>query len=414
MRSKFLETAAAGPARGEPVSEGAARPPPPLQAMACSLLSCLIMLQKTASQALRSCLLLTALLAAGCAQYKPFNSVDYLREQYTREVGRQDAAQIAVPFELDDEIRAELAKLPRLQSELRRVNQVNEFVFDGLQLQYLLTPTRDAVATYETRAGNCLSFVNLFVGVARELGLNPYYVEVTDLQKWNHRDGMVVSQGHIVAGMYIDGVLRTFDFLPYRQKAYKDFKPIDDLTAAAHYYNNLGAEALLAGDLGRARELLTTATRIAPRFDKAINNLGVVQARGGEPEKALETYQRGLAISPDNSTLLTNMARAFQQLGRNADASQLLAKIEDANTTNPFFFIYQAEVALSRGENSRALDYVTRALRLDSELPEVHLGLVKVYMALGDLEKARHHLGRALKLDATNQDALQYARLLGQ
>jgi len=372
------------------------------------------MLQKTASQALRSCLLLTALLAAGCAQYKPFNSVDYLREQYTREVGRQDAAQIAVPFELDDEIRAELAKLPRLQSELRRVNQVNEFVFDGLQLQYLLTPTRDAVATYETRAGNCLSFVNLFVGVARELGLNPYYVEVTDLQKWNHRDGMVVSQGHIVAGMYIDGVLRTFDFLPYRQKAYKDFKPIDDLTAAAHYYNNLGAEALLAGDLGRARELLTTATRIAPRFDKAINNLGVVQARGGEPEKALETYQRGLAISPDNSTLLTNMARAFQQLGRNADASQLLAKIEDANTTNPFFFIYQAEVALSRGENSRALDYVTRALRLDSELPEVHLGLVKVYMALGDLEKARHHLGRALKLDATNQDALQYARLLGQ
>ena len=57
---------------------------------------------------------------------------------------------------------------------------------------------------------------------------------------------------------------------------------------------------------------------------------------------------------------------------------------------------------------------MVRALRLDSELPEVHLGLVKVYLALGDLEKARHYLGRALKLDATNQDALQYARLLGQ
>ena len=68
---------------------------------------------------------------------------------------------------------------------------------------------------------------------------------------------MVVSQGHIVAGMYLDGVLRTFDFLPYRQKAYKDFKPIDDLTAAAHYYNNLGAEALLGRRPRRApRELL--------------------------------------------------------------------------------------------------------------------------------------------------------------
>ncbi len=71
-------------------------------------------------------------------------------------------------------------------------------------------------------------------------------------------------------------------------------------------------------------------------------------------------------------------------------------------------------MALSRNESAKALDYMARALRLDSELPEVHLGFVKVYFQLGDMEKARHHLGRALKLDATNQDALQYARLLGQ
>jgi len=239
-------------------------------------------------------------------------------------------------------------------------------------------------------------------------------VEVTDLQKWNHRDGMVVSQGHIVAGMYLDGVLRTFDFLPYRQKAYREFKPVDDLTAAAHYYNNLGAEALLAGNLERANELITTASRIAPRFDKAINNLGVIQARQGDPAKALETYQRGLAISPESSTILINMAHALQQLGRSQEADQTLAKVETENTTNPFFFIYEGEVALGRGETDKALDYMVRALRLDSELPEVHLGFVKVYLALGDLEKARHYLDRALKLDATNQDALQYARLLGK
>jgi tetratricopeptide (TPR) repeat protein len=368
------------------------------------------MLDETPGKAL----LLAALVAAGCAQYQPLDSVGFLRQQYAKEVGPEAAARIEVPFELDDEIRARLGKLPPLSSELRRINQVNDFVFDGLRLQYALTPTRNAVSTYRSQQGNCLSFVNLFVGVARQLGLNPYYVEVTDLQKWNHREGMVVSQGHIVAGMYLDGVLRTFDFLPYRQKAYRDFKPIDDLTAAAHYYNNLGAEALFAGDLERARELLGTATRIAPRFEKAINNLGVALARGGQPEKALELYQRGLEVSPDDPTILTNMVRALQQLGRNGEAGQLLAKIEDSSTTNPFFFIYQGEIALGRGDTEKALAYMVRALRLDSELPEVQLGFVKVYLATGDLEKARHHLGRALKLDATNQDALQYARLLGQ
>lgn len=359
-------------------------------------------------------LLSSSLLAAGCTQYKPLDTVSYLRQQYAKEIGPQAASQVEVPFELDDQIRASLGKLPPLSSELRRINQVNDFIFDGLHLQYALAPTKNAVDTYRTRAGNCLSFVNLFVGVSRELGLTPYYVEVTDLQKWNHREGMVVSQGHIVAGMYLDGVLRTFDFLPYRQKAYRDFQPIDDLTAAAHYYNNLGAEALLGGDLPRARELITTATRVAPRFDKAINNLGVIQARSGEPAKALETYQRGLAISPENPTILINMARALQQLGRGQEADQTLARVESENTTNPFFFIYEGEVALGRGDTDKALDYMVRALRLDSELPEVHLGFVKVYLALGDLEKARHYLDRALKLDATNQDALQYARLLGK
>jgi len=362
----------------------------------------------------RILLLSLALSALGCAEHKPLDTAAYLRQQYAKEIGPQAASQVEVPFELDDSIRGSLKTLPPLASELRRINQVNDFIFDGLHLQYALAPTKNAIDTYRTRSGNCLSFVNLFVGVAREVGLTPYYVEVTDLQKWNHREGMVVSQGHIVAGMYLDGVLRTFDFLPYRQKAYREFNPIDDLTAAAHYYNNLGAEALLAGNLERARELITTATRIAPRFDKAINNLGVIQARAGDPAKALETYQRGLAISPDNSTILVNMARALQELGRAGEADQMLAKVEAENTTNPLFFLYEGELALARGETDKALDYMVRALRLDSELPEVHLGFVKVYLALGDLEKARHYLDRALKLDATNQDALQYARLLGK
>jgi tetratricopeptide (TPR) repeat protein len=353
-------------------------------------------------------------LLAGCSQYQAFDSVSYLRQEYAKNVGQAEAARVEVPFELNEEIRAALKNMPPLQSELRRVNQVNDFIFDGLRLQYTLEPTRNAVETFRTRAGNCLSFVNLFVGVAREKGLNPQYVEVTDLQRWNHRDGMVVSQGHIVAGLYIDGVLRPFDFLPYRRKAYRDFKPIDDLTAAAHYYNNLGAEALLAGDLDRSRELLTVATRIAPRFEKAVNNLGVVLARSGRPAEALEVYQRALQIVPDDSTILTNMVRALQQLGRSEEANTLLAKIEDQNTTNPFFFVYQAEMAVGRADYDKAMELMVRALRLDSELPEVHLGFVKLFLATGDLEKAKHHLSRALTLDATHEDALRFARMMGE
>jgi tetratricopeptide (TPR) repeat protein len=351
-------------------------------------------------------------LAVACNPYRPVDTVSELRRDFAHKLGPAEAARVIVPYELNADIRSQMKKLPPINSELRTLNQVLGLIFERLNLRYVLTPTRTAVETFKAQEGNCLSFVNLFVGLARERGLNPFYVEVTDYQKWNYREGMVVSQGHIVGGMYLDGVLRTFDFVPNSKKAYKEFKPIDDLTATAHYYNNLGAESLLAGEMDRASQLLTVATRIAPKFVKSLNNLGVCQARTGKSQEALATYQKGLAVEPDNSTLLINLTRVYQQLGRSQEASDLLARIEASNTTNPFFFVYQGEVALAKGENDKALDYMMRAYRLDSEAPEVHVAFVKLYLAMGDLEKARHYLERALKLDATNREALKLARLL--
>jgi Flp pilus assembly protein TadD len=346
----------------------------------------------------------------GCSTYQPFDSVAHLRGQYAGAGGPGDP--LVVPFELDDEVRAALP-VNRAPSELRRLNQVMEVIFERLDLRYELQPTRTAVETFRDGRGNCLSFVNLFVGLARTNGLNPFYVEVEDYQTWNQRGGFVVSQGHIVAGMYLDGELKTYDFLPYRPKAYRDFNPIDDVTAAAHFYNNLGAEALLAGDPARARELITVATQIAPTFYKAVNNLGVILSREGDTAGALAAYERALELDPANSMVLTNLARLYQRSGDTARADQLLTEVAAANTTNPFFFVYQADLALARGENEVALEQMTQALRLDTDNADVHVGLVKVYMALGDIPKARHHLARALRLDATNEKAIRLAHMLG-
>ena len=354
-----------------------------------------------------------AALLAGCTTYQRFDSVAHLREQYAQRLGAAAAAQLSVPFELDDAMRGALPK-HRHASPDRRLTQVMDLIFERLAITYQLAPTRTAAEAFETRRGNCLSFVNLFVGLARASDLDPFYVEVVDYQKWSHQAGMVVSQGHIVAGMYLDGELQTYDFLPYRPKAYRDFNPIDDVQAAAHFYNNLGAEALLGGDIQEARRLIEIAAAIAPTFSKALNNLGVVRARSGDRAGAEEAYRQALVADPGNSAVMTNMARLLQQAGRGGEAEQMLSSIEAGNITNPYFFVYQADMALVRGDHKKALDLMAKALSLDSDNPEVHVGLVKVYMALGDTEKARHHLARALALDATNVEARRYATMLGR
>ena len=289
------------------------------------------------------------LLGTGCLSYQNFDSTGHLREQDVQRVGAQTAASIEVPFEITPELRTTLEqRIRQAPSERSKSNEVVRFIFEDLDLTYSLTPTRNAVTAFETQKGNCLSFVNLFVGIAREQGLDPFYVEVTDYQKWNHREGMVVSQGHIVAGMYLEGELKTYDFLPYRPKAYKAFNPIDDLKAAAHYYNNLGAEALMAGDLQKAREHLQIATGIAPEFEKALNNMGVALARSGESGPALEMYQKGLAIDPENINTLEYLGEAYLTKGRVDLAIGQLARIEEISGTDSVQYLELA-IAITEG-----------------------------------------------------------------
>lgn len=349
----------------------------------------------------------------GCAENQVFDSAAYLRELYAKRTSAERAAAMEVPFELAPDLRSlvEAAIKPARDEELR-ADQVQRFIFRELGLRYSLQPTRNATETFLAREGNCMSFVNLFVGIARQLRLNPVYVEVTDHNRWHYREGMVVSQGHIVAGIWEGGYLRTYDFLPYQPKAYRELSPVDDLTAAAIYYNNLAGEALLAGDTERALELVTIATEISPTLDKAINNRGVCLARLGRNEEALAVLLRGLEIDPGNAAMLSNLVRVYQNLGETEKAAEVLTEIEGLRIANPFFWVYKGELALSLGDNQRALEHMREALRVDSEIPEIHVGLTKVYLALGDLEKARHHLERALKLDATNLDARRLAQML--
>ena len=354
-----------------------------------------------------------ALFLSGCTTtYEPFDSQKHLRELYLERLGPAGES-LEVPYELDLEVKTAVQeRLNPARSERQRTNDIIDFVFGWLDLEYALTPTRNAVQTFQTREGNCLSFVNLFVGIAREQRLSPVYVEVNDLQKWNYRDGVVVSQGHIVAGLYLDGQLSTYDFLPYRPKSYRNLNPIDDLTAAAHYYNNLAAEALLQDDVSRALDLVSVALALAPDFVKAVNNKGVALMRIGRGSEALALYEAALKREPMDVALLSNTARAYQLTGEAEKATEYLGRLEETNHSSPYFFVYRGERALGRGDTEEALEYMRKALKRDSEIPEVHIGLVRVYLATGEVDKARHHLQRALKLDATHSEARRLARML--
>jgi tetratricopeptide (TPR) repeat protein len=357
---------------------------------------------------------LAAVLAAvsACAGQAPLDSAAELRRQFEAKSSGLGVT-VEVPFQLADSLAQELAERYRPHpNELRRIDQVLDFIFGRLRLRYALLPTRDAMGTFQAKEGNCLSFVNLFIGVARHQRLNPFYVEVTDYQRWSYRDGQVLSQGHIVAGMYVKGILKTYDFLPYRPKGYRGFFPIDDLAATAHYYNNLAAEAMIGDDLQTAARHLDVALRLAPEFTKALNNRGVLLTRQGNLDGAGEVYRRALAAAPDDVAVLANLATLERRLGRGAEADEIVRRVGELDRGNPFFFLLQGQAALARNELAGAQRLLAEALRRDDGIAEVHVELAKTFLALGDTEQARHYAERALKLDPKDAEAQRIARLL--
>ncbi|MXW01308.1 MAG: tetratricopeptide repeat protein [Holophagales bacterium] len=362
---------------------------------------------------LSSMVLVLGASIASCTAYTPFDGSQALAPEFERRLGSGWQERVVVPFSVTPELRAAIDdRISPAGSETRRRDEVLDFIFGWLDLQYELTPTRTAAETFGTARGNCLSFVNLFVAAGRERRLNPFFVEVEDYQRWNYHNGVVVSRGHIVAGMYVDGNMATYDFLPYRPKSYRSFQPISDLAAAGHYYNNLGAEALMVDDLETAERWLDIAVQLAPDFDKAINNHGLVLLRTGRVDEAIEVYEEGLELHPESVPLLTNLVRAYQIEGRHDRAGVLLDALEAMNRASPFFYVYRGDAALAAGDTATALDYMRRALAADSELPEVHVGLVRVYLATGQMSEAKHHVERALRLDATHEEARKYAAMI--
>ncbi len=361
----------------------------------------------------RSGLALTLALGAACTGYAPLDDRQLLISEFDRRLESGWRDEVVVPFAVTDDLGAAIAdRISPVGSETRRRDAVLDFIFGWIKLQYAPSPTRTAAETFSEGQGNCLSFVNLFVAVGRERRLNPFFVEVEDYQRWNYEDGVVISRGHIVAGMYVDGEMATYDFLPYRPKSYRDFEPITDLAAAGHYYNNLGAEALMRNELDAAEKWLDIAVRLAPDFDKAINNRGILLLRRNRVDEAARVYEEGLELHPQNIPLLTNLVRSYQVQGRHGRAGELLDVLEDLNMASPFFYVYRGDAALAAGDPVLALEYMRRAFRADSELPEVHVGLVRVYVATGRVREARHHVERALRLDATHEEARKYAALI--
>lgn len=348
--------------------------------------------------------LLGGLFALGCASSG--GSAASLRHAISErlETAGIEQNRVEIPFEPTEEMRSwVLTRVGRAGDPERKLDRLLAALLErnGKLLEYERSWTRTAREVWEAHRANCLSFSHLFIGLARELGLPAYYLKVSDLQRFERDQDLVVASEHVTAAFGPPNQRRILEFSDRPAGNYRELEPLSDLAAVALHYSNRGAEALRAGDLDRALRELEIAVAVEPELADGWVNLGVAQRRLGDLAGAERSYRRALEVDPRQASAYHNLILLLERTGRAEEAAALRAVLASGMSRNPYSYLALGDWALRSGRLPEAERFYRRALRLEPPLGEVAAALGVLAVERGDARVGGKWLRRAERLDPT-------------
>lgn len=283
-----------------------------------------------------------------------------------------------------------------------------------LDVAYSNVRTTTAAETFELRSGNCLSFTLMVAAMARHLGLEVRFREVGEVLSWSQRGDVLLNSKHLFAEVPAGRDVVAIDFLPGSDKRYRRPRLVGEERVIAHFYSNLGAESLAAGEPQRALAELRQAIATDPTFGWAWTNLGVVYRQLGRPEEAEAAYLEGHRLDPSDVTPLSNLAALYDAQGKERKAARLERRVEKHRRRSPFFHYRLSLQASAAGRPQEAIAHMRRAVRRGPEDPALRARLAELYHADGRHRKAEQSLELALHYAGEPELRERLERLLAE
>jgi len=256
--------------------------------------------------------------------------------------------------------------------------------------------TQTAAETFQERRGNCLSFTNMFVSMARDAGLNVAYQEVDIPPDWGLENDTFVLNRHVnvnvdlgLAGEHV------VDFNIADLHSSYDRRTISDDRALAHFYNNKGVEKLHNGEPNAAFRRLRLALRYDITFAPAWSNLGTLYSRAGHANYAEASYLQALSLNRREYVAMSNLARLYESEGDDERATYYRERVNYHRMKNPYFRYQLAYQAFLAQDYETATGHLKFAIRKKKSEDSFYLLLGLSYLQLGDDAKARRWLEKA-------------------
>jgi Flp pilus assembly protein TadD len=271
--------------------------------------------------------------------------------------------------------------------------------------------TLTAAAAFAAGAGNCLSFANMLVALARHAGLEAQYQEVLVQREWTSHEDTVLLAKHInviVRGKHFRYVV---DITGQRPDPAASQRILTDAEARALFYNNMGVNALLDRDLARAWAYIAKAIGTAPRMASPWVNLGVVMSRNGQLQDAAYAHRTALDIDPRETAALSNLYDTYLARGDERSAGQVRSRVESYRRQNPYYLLKLSDEAIAATRYQDSMDLLKRAISKKSDEHLLHFALAKTQYLAGERAAAEDSYQRARQL-APDTALARYERSL--
>lgn len=273
--------------------------------------------------------------------------------------------------------------------------------------------TRTAAETFRDQRGNCLSFTNMFIAMARYLGLEVHYQEVEVPPDWSIAGQSFLLSKHVNVLLETGHRFRVVDFNLYDFKMRFEKRVISDRRGRAHYYNNLGVEHMLSGENTLAVAHLYQSVREDASFGPAWINLGILHRREGYPEYAEAAYLEALRIDSLDLVAMSNLANLYEQEGLLEDAARYRANVAAHRMENPYYRYMMANEAFLGGNYQAAIDHLDFAVR-ERPHEDLFYSLMSMsYLMSGDRDAAQRWMKKASEIAEEDASKRRYEHKLG-